>query len=78
MKEITETEFLADLDCGLNEIAEAIAKTGLPIAAIARACRLHWETVYHASNGIPVRYDSARRILLFAGKNETDNQNNNK
>ena len=77
MKEITEAEYLADLKSGLNELAEAIARTGLTIAAIARACRLHWETVYHAANGIPVRYDSARRILLFTEQKETDSQNNN-
>ena len=46
-------------------IAEAVRASGLTIAAIARATRCHWETVYHASRGIPVRYDSARRIVYY-------------
>ena len=62
---IPETEFAADLAEGLNAIAQAIARSGLSIAAIARATRTHWETVYHASHGIPIRYDNARRILYY-------------
>lgn len=62
---IPEAEFAADLSIGLNEIAEAIARSGLTLAAIARATRTHWETVYHAAHGIPVRFDSARRIMYY-------------
>ena len=39
--------------------------SGLSIAEIARGTRCHWETVYHAANNIPVRYDSARRIMYY-------------
>lgn len=62
---IPEAEFAADLSIGLNEIAEAIARSGLSLAAIARATRTHWETVYHAAHGIPIRYDNARRIMYY-------------
>ena len=62
---IPETAFAEDLAKGLGEIAQAVGASGLTIAEIARGTRCHWETVYHASKGIPVRYDSARRILYF-------------
>lgn len=65
---IPEIEFSNDLSYGLNELAEEIAKTGLTIAAIAKATRLHWETVYHAASGIPVRFDSYRRLAFFLDK----------
>lgn len=69
---IPETEFEADRKQGLNEMAEKIARSGLTISALARATRCHWETVYHAANGIPVRYDNARRLAYFL-----DHNNNN-
>ena len=62
---IPEAAFAADLAEGLNAIAEAIALSGLSLAAIARATRTHWETVYHAAHGIPIRYDNARRIMYY-------------
>ena len=62
---IPEAEFAADLAQGLDGIAEAIARSGLSLAAIARATRTHWETVYHAAHGIPIRYDNARRIMYY-------------
>ena len=65
---IPEAEFAADLGHGLDELAGSIARTGLSLSAISRATRCHWETVYHAANGIPVRYDNARRIALFTEK----------
>ena len=64
-KRIPEAEFTADLNQGLLELAVAIKESGLSIAAIARATRTHWETVYHASHGIPIRYDNARRIMYY-------------
>ena len=69
---IPESEYAADLEEGLNEIAERIARSGLSIAALARAVNCHWETVYHAANGIPVRFDNARRLLYYL-----DHYNNN-
>lgn len=62
---IPETEFSEDLDRGLQALADGIAASGLTIAAIARATRMRWETVYHAARKIPVRYDSARRIEYY-------------
>ena len=64
-RRIPEAEFAADLERGLAELSEAIAASGLTIAEIARGTRCHWETVYHAANGVPVRFDSARRILYY-------------
>ena len=69
-RRIPEAEFAADLAQGLDEIAAAIARSGLPLAAIARATRCHWETVYHAANGVPVRFDSARRIMYYLKSNQ--------
>ena len=62
---IPEAEFAADLEEGLNELSTAIRRSGLTIAAIARGTRCHWETVYNAKRKVPVRYDSARRILYY-------------
>lgn len=62
---IPEAEFSADLARGLDELSGAIRSSGLSIAEIARGTRCHWETVYHAANNIPVRYDSARRIAYY-------------
>ena len=64
-RRIPEVEFAADLAEGLDGIAAAIKSSGLPLAAIARGARVHWETVYHASKRLPVRYDSARRIMYY-------------
>lgn len=64
-RRIPETEYAADLAEGLAELSTAIQASGLSIAAIARGTRCHWETVYHAANNIPVRFDSARRIAYY-------------
>jgi len=64
-RRIPETEYAADLAEGLAELSGAIRESGLTIAAIARGTRCHWETVYHAANNVPVRFDSARRIMYF-------------
>lgn len=64
-RRIPEAEFAADLAEGLAELSTAIKASGLSIAQIARGTRCHWETVYHAANNVPVRYDSARRILYY-------------
>lgn len=73
---ILEMDFSKDLKCGLNELAEEIAKSGLTIAAIAKATRLHWETVYHAASGIPVRFDSYRRLTFFLDKYNSNSLSN--
>ena len=64
-RRIPEAEFATDLNQGLMELALAIKNSGLPLASIARGTRCHWETVYHASRCIPVRYDSYRRIMYY-------------
>lgn len=64
-RRIPEAEFAADLEEGLNELSTAICASGLTIAEIARGTRCHWETVYHAQRKVPVRFDSARRILYY-------------
>ena len=64
-RRIPEAEFAADLEEGLTELSTAIKASGLTIAAIARGTRCHWETVYNAKRKVPVRYDSARRILYY-------------
>ena len=64
-RRIPEAEYAADLEEGLNELSTAIKRSGLTIAEIARGTRCHWETVYHAANNIPVRFDSARRIAYY-------------
>ena len=55
-------QFLAG---NLAELSTAIQASGLSIAAIARGTRCHWETVYHAAHNVPVRFDSARRIMYY-------------
>jgi hypothetical protein len=72
-RRIPEAEFSADLSEGLNSISEAIARSGLPLAAIARATRMRWGTVYHAARGIQVRYDSARRIMYYLNNRTNGN-----
>lgn len=64
-RRIPEAEFAADLAQGLEELSGAIRHSGLTIAEIARGTRCHWETVYNAKRKVPVRFDSARRILYF-------------
>lgn len=64
-RRIPEAEYAADLAEGLAELSTAIKASGLTIAAIARGTRCHWETVYHAAHNVPVRFDSARRIMYY-------------
>ena len=68
-RRIPESEFAADLEEGLAELSAAIntaiQEHGLTIASIARGTRCNWETVSHAANNIPVRFDSGRRILYY-------------
>ena len=68
---IPESEYKADLQQGLNEIAEKIAFSGLNLSEIARGTGCHWSTVYNAANGIPVRFDNARRLVYFLDKNNS-------
>lgn len=65
VRRIPEAEFAADLAAGLDELSGAIKRSGLTIADIARGTRCHWNTVYNAVRKVPIRYDTARRILYF-------------
>ncbi len=62
---IPESEFTANLDQCLLELARAIAFSGLSLSEIARGTRLKWDTVYAASQGKAVRMDNAERIRYF-------------
>lgn len=72
-REIPEPEYLADLEKGLNEIAEKIARSGLNIAEIARSTGCHWGTVYNAANGVQIRFDNARRLVYFLDRWNSNN-----
>lgn len=60
---ITEDEFIADCDDRLRKLAEEVTGSGMTIYEIAKAARLSWRTVKHVADGIPVRWDTAARIL---------------
>ena len=62
---ISEQEFAEDLDRRLQEMARAVAFSGLTLSEIATAARVKWDTVYKVSQGRPVRMDNAARILHF-------------
>ncbi len=67
-RRISEAEYAADLAQGLTELSDAIKRSGLTIADVARGTRCHWNTVYNAVRKVPVRFDSARRIMYFLNK----------
>ena len=71
-RRIPEAEFAADLAAGLDELRTAIRASALSISAIARGTRCHCEAVSHAANGIPVRFDTYRRIMYFLRGHEQD------
>ena len=62
---IPEAEFAENFSRILTSMARAVAFSGLTISEIAAAARVNWKTVYAVSQGIPVRMDSAARILYF-------------
>ena len=62
---ISEQEFADDLKRRLQEMARAVAFSGLTLSEIAAAARVKWDTVYKVSQGRPVRMDNAARILHY-------------
>lgn len=62
---IPEAEFAENFTRILTSMARAVAFSGLTISEIAAATRVNWKTVYAVSQGVPVRMDSAARILYF-------------
>ncbi len=63
LRYIPESEFLADLSSRLQEMARAVAFSGLTISELAVAARVKWDTVSKVSQGQPVRMDCAARIM---------------
>ena len=55
----------------VKSVPEKIAFSGLNLSEIARGTGCHWSTVYNAANGIPVRFDNARRLVYFLDKNNS-------
>ncbi|MDY6418899.1 MAG: hypothetical protein SPK76_08075 [Bacteroidales bacterium] len=64
-RRIPESEFAENFARILTSMARAVAFSGLTISEIAAAARVNWKTVYAVSQGVPVRMDSAARILYF-------------
>ena len=62
---IPEHEFAEDFARRLQEMARAVAFSGLTLSEIASAARVKWDTVYKVSQGRPVRMDNAARILYY-------------
>ena len=65
MRRIPESEFDAYAHRLLDDLAENIRTSGVPIKAIARGARVKWDTVYAALKGRPIRVYSASRIIYF-------------
>lgn len=65
VRHIPEAEFAENFSRLLSDMARAVAFSGLTISEIATAARVNWKTVYAVSQGVPVRMDSAARILYF-------------
>lgn len=65
MRHITEREYIDYTDRMIHGLASAIARSGLSIRQIARETRMRWETVYNASQGIQVRFETACRLHYF-------------
>ena len=62
---ITEAEFIANEDQVLMDFARLILDSGISLYEIAKACKLSWETVKAASNGVPVKFSTQCRIRLY-------------
>lgn len=62
---ITEAEFIAYEDKALMEFARQINESGVSLYEIAKACKLSWETVKAASNGVPIKFANQCRIRMY-------------
>lgn len=65
MRRIPENEYASYTDGVLHDLAHRIAVSGLTISELARATRMSRNTVYMASQGQPVRVESACRIIYY-------------
>ena len=71
---IPESEFVADLSRRLQEMARAVAFSGMTISELANAARVKWDTVSKVSQGQPVRMDCAARIMYVIEQANQVNQ----
>ena len=76
LRYIPEHEFAEDFARRLQEMARAVAFSGLTLSEIASAARVKWDTVYKVSQGRPVRMDNAARILYFLEVHEKEKTQN--
>ena len=65
MRRIPEHEYASYVDGVLHDLAHRIAVSGLTISELARGTRMSRNTVYMASQGLPVRVESACRIIYY-------------
>lgn len=77
---IPESEYRNDYQRTLHELANLIARSGIPLAEIAKGTRLKWDTVYAASQGRAIRMENASRIRYYlaqaSGNQEQENNQN--
>lgn len=71
---IPEGEFRAEYERTRHELANLIARSGIPLAEIAKGTRLKWDTVYAASQGRAIRMENASRIRYYLTESAGDNQ----
>lgn len=77
---IPESEYRNDYQRTLHELANLIARSGIPLAEIAKGTRLKWDTVYAASQGRAIRMENASRIRYYlaqASGNQEQEKNQN-
>lgn len=67
---ISEEDFSSHTEQLLQDLARRIAFSGFTISEIARATRMNWKTIFAASQGTPVRFDSYARLLCFLDRCE--------
>ena len=62
---VSESEFLEYFEREKHKLANLIARSGIPLAEIAKGTRLKWDTVYAASQGRAIRMENASRIRYY-------------
>lgn len=63
-EKLTERDFEKSAEHSMGRFAARIRASGLTVYKIASLCGLSWRTVKNASDGLPIRFDSAERIKL--------------
>lgn len=72
-KHIPEAEFRAYTRRKRQELAQAIAESGLTITEIAAGTRMNWKTVQAIASGKAVRLESQDRVRCYL-ENVTDTE----